>query len=205
MATTILYLASTNPGKLREFQQAASESGISVEPLPGIENFPACIEDGRTFEENARKKAAHFSSYSDGFVFADDSGLCVDALDGAPGVRSARFAGGGADDRANNQKLLAEMRGLSGSRRTAHYVCVIALGRDGRIWAVAEGRVDGSILEEPRGAGGFGYDPLFFYPPLRKTFAELTAEEKFRVSHRGKAFRKLVQYLDTERQKGAAS
>ncbi len=204
MCTDILYLASTNRAKLREFQQAASESGISVEPLPGIENLPTCIEDGLTFEENARKKAAHFSSYSDGFVFADDSGLCVEALDGAPGVHSARFAGSGADDRANNQKLLGEMHGLSGSSRTAHYVCVIALARAGRVSAVAEGRVDGRILEEPRGARGFGYDPLFFYPSLGKTFAELTAEQKLRVSHRGKAFRKLVQYLNAERQRGAA-
>ena len=193
MATNILYFASTNPGKLREFQQAAAESGIPVEPLPGIEQLPACVEDGSTFEENARKKAAHYSSYSDGFVFADDSGLCVDALDGAPGVRSARFAGPDADDDANNQKLLAEMRGRPGSRRSAHYVCVIALARRGRVLAVVEGRADGSILEQPRGTGGFGYDPLFLYPPLGKTFAELTAEEKLCVSHRGKAFRQLLR------------
>jgi XTP/dITP diphosphohydrolase len=209
-----LYLASANPGKLREFRQAASARGIQVEPLPGIERLPACVEDGRTFEENARKKALHYSAYVSGPVFADDSGICVDALAGAPGVFSARFAGPGATDDENNRKLLEELRrvdeelrraetmieGRSGAeykpiRRTAHYVCVIALAQSGRILCVTEGRTDGVILEAPRGTGGFGYDPYFFYPPLGKTFAELKPEEKFAVSHRGKAFRKLLDLV----------
>lgn len=196
MATApTLYLASTNPAKVCEFAGAAATFGVSVEPMPGMAELPACLEDGATFEANARKKAVHYSAYLDVLVFADDSGLCVDRLGGVPGVRSARYAGSSADDATNNQKLLAEMRGLIGDERKAHYICVIALARNGRVLVATEGRVDGFILESPRGAGGFGYDPLFFYPPLGKTFAELTAEEKFGVSHRGSAFRRLLAYL----------
>jgi XTP/dITP diphosphohydrolase len=211
-------LASRNPGKLREFRQAALARGIQVETLPGIESLPACLEDGKTFEENARKKALYYSAYISGPVFADDSGICVDALEGAPGVSSARFSGPRATDDENNRKLLRELRRVemaaSGTsltrppaldahslapevegqfrRRAAHYLCVIALAQNGRILCVTEGRADGVILDEPRGTGGFGYDPYFFYPPLGKTFAELKAEEKFAVSHRGEAFRKLL-------------
>jgi XTP/dITP diphosphohydrolase len=209
-----LYLASANPGKLREFSAAASARGMLVEPLPRIESLPACIEDGKTFEENARKKALHYSAYASGPVFADDSGICVDALLGAPGVVSARFAGPGATDDENNRKLLEELRRVDEElrhletmiedrseaeykpiRRAAHYVCVIALARSGRILCVTEGRADGVILDEPRGSGGFGYDPYFFYPPLARTFAELKPEEKFGVSHRGQAFRKLLDLV----------
>jgi XTP/dITP diphosphohydrolase len=128
-------------------------------------------------------------------VFADDSGIAVDALGGAPGVHSARWAGPQRDDLANNDKLLQELSGVRAEERTAHYVCVIALARAGRILTIVEGRADGIILERPRGQGGFGYDPLFFYAPLSKTFAELAPEEKFAVSHRGSAFRKLLQFL----------
>lgn len=196
----ILYLASANPGKLREFGEAARDLGISVEPLPGIRELPLCVEDGATFEENARKKALHYSAYVNGRVFADDSGISVDALDGAPGVYSARFAGPEATDAANNEKLLAELRRLDSGkidspRRDAHYVCVIALADGGQIITVVEGRADGIIIDTPRGTGGFGYDPYFYYPPLGKTFAELTPEDKFAVSHRGKAFRSLLRYL----------
>ncbi len=190
-----LYLASANPGKLREFQEAARARGITVEAVPAIDGLPACAEDGATFEANARKKALHYSAYCQGLVFADDSGICVDALGGAPGVYSARFAGPGADDEANNAKLLAELRPFSAAGRAAHYVCVIALARRGRILTVTEGRADGIILDAPRGSGGFGYDPLFLYPPLGSSFAELTPEQKFEVSHRGAAFRKLLDYL----------
>ena len=204
-----LLLASTNPGKLREFRNAALASRVSVEALPDIDQLPACVEDGQTFEENARKKALHYSRYTDGLVFVDDSGLCVDALQGAPGVRSARFAGPLASDAANNAKLMEELRRVArnrgggfatplptGSRSpTAHYVCVIALARRERVLAATEGRADGVILSEPRGSGGFGYDAYFFYPPLGRTFAELNPEEKFAVSHRGEAFRKLLSFL----------
>ncbi|MFB3920464.1 MAG: RdgB/HAM1 family non-canonical purine NTP pyrophosphatase [Terriglobia bacterium] len=196
-----LFLASANPGKLREFQIAARLWGIDVKMLPGFLQLAPCTEDGATFEANARKKALHYAAFTDGLVFADDSGICVDALGGAPGVHSARFAGPAATDLANNQKLLAELRRIEAGRaraelnRAAHYVCFIALAQGDRIRTVVEGRVDGVIVDVPRGSGGFGYDPHFFYPPLGKTFAEITAEEKFAVSHRGEAFRKLLQYL----------
>jgi XTP/dITP diphosphohydrolase len=190
-----LYLASANPGKLREFREAARDHGIAVEAVPAIAGLPACVEDGATFEANARKKALHYSAQCEGLVFADDSGLCVEALGGAPGVYSARFAGPNADDAANNGRLIAELRTSPFPERGAHYVCVIALAARGEILAVTEGRVDGVILEAPRGSGGFGYDPLFLYPPLGRSFAELTPHEKFNVSHRGTAFRKLLDYL----------
>lgn len=190
-----IYLASTNPGKLREFRQAAGSRGINVELLPGIENLPACVEDGRTFEENARKKAVYYSQSTDSLVFADDSGLCVDALGSGPGVYSARYAGPEADDEANNRKLLADLHGVPTAERTAHYDCVIALARRGEILTVVEGKVEGLIQGQAKGTGGFGYDPYFFYPPLNQTFAELSTEEKFGVSHRGKAFRNLLDAL----------
>jgi XTP/dITP diphosphohydrolase len=204
-----LFLASSNPGKLREFRDAAAPRGVTVEVLPGFVELPACVEDGITFEENARKKAIHYSRISPGFVFADDSGLCVDVLEGAPGVYSARFAGPEATDAQNNQRLLTEIHQLEVGachgvplwpphlqfNRAAHYICVIALAEAGRVLTVVEGRADGVIIDEPRGAGGFGYDPYFLYPPLGKTFAEILPEEKFAVSHRGAAFRKLLDYL----------
>lgn len=202
-----LFLASANPGKLREFRAAAAARGIALESVPGIQNLPDCVEDGATFEENARQKALHYSRYVNGPVFADDSGLCVDSLGGAPGIHSARFAGPDADDAANNQKLLEELRrveaagrgrqsqGSGATSRAAHYICVIALAERGRILTITEGRADGFIVDGPRGTGGFGYDPFFFFPALGKTFAELSPEEKFAVSHRGEAFRKLLDYL----------
>jgi XTP/dITP diphosphohydrolase len=218
-----LYLASRNPGKLREFRDAAASRGIRLESVPGIEDIPDCLEDGATFEENARKKALHYSAYVSGPVFADDSGISVDALAGAPGVFSARFAGAQATDEENNRKLIEELRrveeelrrshliiehfypmeGNGNARtatyqplhRTAHYVCIIALAQTGQVLCVTEGRADGVILNEPRGRGGFGYDPYFFFPPSGKTFAELSPEEKFAVSHRGEAFRKLLDVL----------
>lgn len=200
-----LFLASANPGKLREFRAAAAARGIALESVPGIQNLPDCVEDGATFEENARQKALHYSRYVNGPVFADDSGLCVDALRGAPGIHSARYAGPNVDDNANNQKLLAELKRVeamgagrtpgSAPTRAAHYACVIALAERGCILTITEGRADGFIINRPRGTGGFGYDPFFFFPPLGKTFAELSPEEKFAVSHRGEAFRKLLDYL----------
>src|ERR1700758_669298 len=130
---SLLYLASTNRGKLREFEEAAGAQGLAVEGLPGIADLPVCVEDGATFDANARKKALHYSAFCKGLVFAEDSGICVDALGGRPGVYSARFAGPGAGDEANNAKLLAELQGLPLSRRAAHYACVIALARHQRI------------------------------------------------------------------------
>jgi XTP/dITP diphosphohydrolase len=180
--------------------------GIQVLVVPGFSQIEPCVEDGATFGDNARKKALHYSAFCPAMVFADDSGIAVDALGGTPGVCSARFAGPNASDDENNQKLLAELRRIEGSppgsnltpaslQRAAHYVCAIALAQQGRILAVVEGRADGLIIDEPRGSGGFGYDPYFFYPPLGKTFAELAPDQKFAVSHRGQAFRKLLEYL----------
>jgi XTP/dITP diphosphohydrolase len=197
-AMLTVYLASTNPGKLREFKQAAEAHGIGVELLPGIENLPVCVEDGNTFEANARKKALHYSRWTESPVFADDSGLCVDALGSGPGVFSARYAGPEADDEANNRKLLSDLAGVPRLKRSAHYDCVIALARRGKILAVVEGKADGLIQDEPQGTGGFGYDPYFFYPPLNKTFAELSLEEKYAVSHRGEAFKKFLNYLQSQ-------
>jgi len=195
-----IYLASNNPGKLKEFEQAAAAWGIGVQLLPGIDNMSTCLEDGSTFEANARKKALYYSRFTESPVFADDSGLCVDALGGAPGVFSARFAGAEANDEANNQKLLSELARFPSPQRVAHYDCVIALAQREQILTIVEGRADGLIQNEPCGTGGFGYDPYFFYPPLGKTFAELSAEEKFSVSHRGEAFRKLLSYIKSEAQ-----
>jgi XTP/dITP diphosphohydrolase len=211
---SFLFLASSNPGKLREFSEAAALRNVTVQPLPGFAKLPICVEDGITFEENARKKATHYSQGCSEWVFADDSGICVDALGGAPGIYSARFAGPQATDRENNEKLLADLRHLEAQRsrateirlpnenfdRAAHYICTIALAQAGQVLTVAEGRVDGVIIDEPRGSGGFGYDPYFFYPPLGKTLAEVDPEEKFAVSHRGAAFRKLLDYLCTRGQ-----
>ena len=205
-SSLLLYLASANPGKRREFQQAARPLGIAVKELPDFRQIPNCVEDGATFEENARKKARQYSAFTDELVFADDSGLCVDALGGAPGIHSARFAGLDATDEANNHKLLAELRRVESEHhaadpqvapasRSAHYICVIALARQGQIVTVVEGRVDGMIIDEPRGASGFGYDPYFYFPPFGKTFAEASPQEKFSVSHRGEAFRRLLAYL----------
>jgi XTP/dITP diphosphohydrolase len=210
MGNPPLYLASSNPGKLREFRQAAAARGVTLEALPNFAELTACAEDGTTFEENARKKAIHYSRNSPGWVFADDSGICVDALNGAPGVYSARFAGPQATDEQNNKRLLAEIHQVEAQRRAqaaiapwtqglfnraAHYICVIALAEAGEVLAVMEGRADGVLIDEPRGAGGFGYDPYFFYPALGRTFAEILPEEKFAVSHRGAAFRKLLDFL----------
>jgi len=205
-SSLLLHLASANPGKLREFQHAARPLGIAVKALPGFCQLAPCAEDGATFAENARKKALHYSSFTSELVFADDSGICVDALGGLPGVYSARFAGPDATDEDNNRKLLAELRRVKSERagagakpapanRAAHYTCVIALARQGQIVTVVEGRADGQIIDTPRGSGGFGYDPYFYYPRVGKTFAEITPEEKFAFSHRGEAFRKLLAFL----------
>lgn len=199
-----LYVASSNPGKLRDFSVAAKVLGMAMEPLPGLAVIPAPPEDGLTFEANARVKAAYYSRYEPQMlVLADDSGLEVDALDGAPGVRSARYAADSgiaasadpadAMDGLNNQRLLAELTGVPETRRSARYRCVLALAREGEVLAVAEGAVEGVILTEPRGSGGFGYDPLFYLPQLRLTMAEIDLKKKQRFSHRGRALQALLQ------------
>lgn len=180
-------------------ENAASLSSISVEleSLPEFSSLLEFEENAPTFAENAAGKALHYSRWNEGLVFADDSGLVVPALGGAPGVHSARYAGASATNSQRIEKLLRETRGKSGEERSAHFVCAIALARKGRALAVVTDRVNGEILESPRGAGGFGYDPVFYFPVLKKTFAELSPEEKNQHSHRGKAFRKLLSALST--------
>ena len=195
--TRKLFLASGNAGKLKEFRVLAEASGKAwqLELLPGFAELPEFAESAPTFAENAAGKALYHSRLSDAIVFADDSGLVVPALGGAPGVLSARYAGPGASNEQKVSKLLAEMRGLAGEQRSAYFACVIAAVRQGRALAVVSDKVDGEILLAPRGTGGFGYDPVFFFAPLGKTFAELPAEEKSKYSHRGKAFRRLLEVL----------
>jgi XTP/dITP diphosphohydrolase len=192
-----LYAATSNAGKLTEFQAAARQASATllVEAVPGMASLPSCAEDGLTFEENAGKKAEHYSRLAGGLVFADDSGLEVQALGGAPGIHSARYSGPGATDARNNEKLLAALRDLEPDRRQARFVCVIALAEAGGVLAVFRGAAEGVILEAPRGSNGFGYDPLFLFPPLGRTFAELAREEKLQFSHRGRAFRALLSWL----------
>src|SRR5271154_590707 len=167
---------------------------IPVEPLPDLQTIAPCEETGVTFEENAVQKALYYSQHCDNYLFVDDSGLEVDALGGAPGVYSARFAGPNATDSANNQLLSARMRGIT--NRTARFVCVVALAKQGRLVHTFRGEVEGRLLEAPRGANGFGYDPLFFYPPFGLSFGEAPIERKMEVSHRAQALRRLKEYID---------
>jgi XTP/dITP diphosphohydrolase len=189
--------ATGNPGKLREFHLAGEVLGIDVEPLEGLKSIPAPEETGATFEENACIKAAYYSGFTSDLLFADDSGLAVDALGGEPGVHSARYAGGNStnavSDAANNALLLQRLG--NNSNRTARFICVIALARAGQIVRTFRGEVEGEILEARRGSEGFGYDPLFYYPPFGCTFGEVEGPKKFDVSHRGKALRALLEYL----------
>jgi XTP/dITP diphosphohydrolase len=196
-----LWCATGNAGKLREFQRAAAEAGIEIEGLPDFKRIPECVEDGATFAENAILKARHYAPYAPGAVFADDSGLVVDALDGTPGVYSARFAGPHATDEQNNRLLLVRLRGVA--NRRARFVCVIALVEGDEVRGLYEGDVEGEMLDAPRGSGGFGYDPLFYYPPFARTFGEATEEQKLAVSHRGQAFRKMLREA-TRRTEGPA-
>jgi XTP/dITP diphosphohydrolase len=169
---------------------AALHAPVEIELLAAYKELPECVEDGVTFEQNAVKKALHYAPYAAGPLFADDSGLEVAALGGAPGVYSARFSGLGATDESNNRLLLERLRGVTD--RAARFVCAIALVEDGRVAGVYHGAVDGLILDEGRGTGGFGYDPLFFCPAFGCTFGEATAEQKLSLSHRGVALRAML-------------
>jgi XTP/dITP diphosphohydrolase len=190
-----LAVASSNPGKLREYQALAAGHLIELQLFPDFDSLPAFEEIYPTFAENAAGKALHYSRHAALPVIADDSGLVVPALGGAPGPKSARYAGPNASDAERVKKLLEELRGKSGDARRARFVCVQALAQAGKIIAVFSDFVEGTLLDAPRGSGGFGYDPLFFYEPLGKTFAEIPREEKNKFSHRGKSFRKLLAFL----------
>jgi XTP/dITP diphosphohydrolase len=197
-----ILIATSNPGKLRDFAGAAASFGIQVDSIPDFSSLPAVIEDGATFEANARRKAEAYSYYVPGeIVLADDSGLEVDALGGAPGVHTARyaaeqprFANSNSGDEANNARLLRELKNVSPEKRTARFVCVIAAARDGQTLGMFHGQAEGIILDAPRGYNGFGYDPLFYFPSIRKTFAELSAEQKAQYSHRGAAFGEFLRW-----------
>jgi len=197
-----ILIATSNPGKLRDFAGAAASYGIEIAPVPGFSSLPSAVEDGSIFEANARKKAEHYSRYIPGeIVLADDSGLEVDALGGAPGVHSARYAAddphkaeSNTDDEANNARLIREFENVPPDQRAGRFVCVIAAARDGETLAVFRGTTEGTILDKPRGSNGFGYDPLFYFPQIRKTFAELNAEQKAQFSHRGAAFRAFLEW-----------
>ena len=184
-----LVLATKNKGKVLEFKELFRDSGVEIKTLDDFGPIPPVIEDGATFEDNAVKKA-QFTARVLGFpAIADDSGLTVAALQGAPGVFSSRYAGEDGDDEANNRKLLTDMEGVAD--RGAAFVCVLAIAVPRGPALIYEGTCEGVIGETPKGDQGFGYDPLFYYPPLGKTFAQLTGEEKNRVSHRGKAIGEL--------------
>jgi XTP/dITP diphosphohydrolase len=185
----IVYCATSNPGKLREFQLAAP--GFDVQPLPAT--VPPPEEHGATFEENAITKAEYYGAFVKGYLFADDSGLEVDALGGVPGVHSARYAGPGATDEQNNALLLDRLQ--NAPDRSARFVCAIALVKDARLVKTFRGAVEGRILPSPQGSGGFGYDPLFYYEPFACTFGEAPLDQKMKVSHRAQALDAMFTFL----------
>lgn len=187
-----IFCATTNAGKLREFLRLLPAT-FDLAPLPDLKQIEPPEETGKTFEENAILKAVYYSRRAAELLFAEDSGIEVDALDKAPGVYSARFSGPDATDESNNALLLERIRGVE--NRAARYVAVIALARGGRIIGTFRGEVEGRITEEPRGANGFGYDPLFFYPPFGCTFGEASAEQKMWVSHRSRAIEAMAAAL----------
>ena len=180
---------------MREYRVLAGGNPIEIEPLPCFAELPAFEESAATFAENSAGKAIHYSQFTDELLIADDSGLVVPSLGGAPGIHSARYAGPNASDEDRVRKLLEEMGEKSGDERRARFVCVLTLAQQGRALAVFSDSVEGVIAAEPRGGGGFGYDPIFYFPKLVRTYAEITREEKNEYSHRGRAFRKLLQFL----------
>ncbi|MGJ5818467.1 RdgB/HAM1 family non-canonical purine NTP pyrophosphatase [Paludibaculum fermentans] len=191
----IIRCATTNSGKVREFHMAAAHFGypeIDIQLLENMKSIPPAVEDGESFDENAIKKALHYSKHTDDLVFADDSGLEVDALDGAPGVLSARYSPEGTDE-ANNRLLIENLRDQDD--RIARFVCVIALARKGELVGMFKGDVEGIILDEAAGPNGFGYDPHFFYPPFNSTFGEASEEKKMSVSHRGQALKAMLAFV----------
>jgi XTP/dITP diphosphohydrolase len=197
-----ILIATSNPGKLRDFAGAALRHGVEIAGIPSFASLPAVVEDGLTFEANARKKAEEYSRHVPGeTVLADDSGLEIDALNGAPGVHSARYAADkpdqaqtNTDDEANNARVLRELKDVPFAQRRGRFVCVLAAARAGKTLATFRGTAEGLILDAPRGTNGFGYDPLFYFPEIQKTFAELSAEEKSKYSHRGAAFRQFLEW-----------
>jgi XTP/dITP diphosphohydrolase len=195
-----LLVGTTNQKKFAEVQAFLGPLPLTILSLKSLGNWPAIVEDGTTFEDNALKKARTLAEYTGYLTLADDSGLEVDALGGAPGIYSARYCGEESNDHKNNEKLLHELRGVPEEKRTARFICALALCRPNsrgfREWT-ARKSCEGRIAFGPKGDYGFGYDPLFFYPPFGKTFGEIDQETKATVSHRGKALQKLAEMLPT--------
>jgi len=190
----VIVLATKNAGKMKEFQQLLKNFPVEVKNLNDFGPIPEALEDGTTFDDNAYKKASFTAKVLGLPAIADDSGLVVEALDGAPGVRSARYAGENATDKENIEKLLHEMEGKS--NRKAAFECVISIAVPSGPALTYEGRCEGEITVKPEGVSGFGYDPVFYYPEYGKTFAEISSEEKNRVSHRGRALQEVVAEFD---------
>jgi XTP/dITP diphosphohydrolase len=190
-----LLLATTNQGKAREIKRFLEGLDLQIESLADYPELGACQETGQSFEENSQAKSLFYGQNYSGLVLAEDSGLEVDCLGGQPGIHSARFAGPEATDEQNIRKLLSCLKGVSLEKRKAKFVCVVSIAHKGKIIKTFRGQVRGIILEEPRGENGFGYDPVFYYPQAKKTFAQLKTSEKNRVSHRARALRKLRKFL----------
>jgi XTP/dITP diphosphohydrolase len=190
-----ILLASSNPGKLREYRELAAEAALEIDLLPDFQKIPPFEEASPTFAENSAGKALHYSRFTDQTVLADDSGLVVPALGGAPGVHSARYAGLHATSAERVSKLLREMEEKKGEERRARFVCVISIARRGRALAVVSGCAEGYIADQPCGANGFGYDPVFYFPDRTRTYAQASAEGKNFASHRGRAFRRLLDLV----------
>jgi len=203
MSKQRILLASSNPGKCREIRQGLGDLPVDLVDLSDVSPMPEPVEDGETFAENARRKAQYYATRVGGWALADDSGLVVDALGGAPGVRSARYAADACDadasrdviDAANNRRLLAELEGTPDEARTARFVCHLTLATPEAVLLEAFGVLEGRIAHEARGENGFGYDPLFFVPRMECTTAELTREDKNAISHRGQAVRRFKLLL----------
>ena len=190
-----IFLATGNKHKIKEIEKIFKMDNVEILSInDGIE-IPEVEEDGTTFEENSKKKALEIAKFTNMITIADDSGLCVDALGGAPGVYSARYAGEHGNDAANNKKLLEELKNVKGEDRRGRFVCAIALIDTNGNSNIVRGTVEGLIKEELNGEGGFGYDPLFYYEPANMTFAELEASEKNKISHRANALKKIEEYL----------
>lgn len=195
LADRELVIATRNPGKVLEIQQILSGLGVRWRSLEDFGEIAEPDETGTTFAENARIKALYYAERTSCLVLADDSGLEVDALDGRPGIESARFAGEQKSDADNNARLIRELRDVPESQRSARFRCVVALAEPGLVLIEAEGCIEGRIVEKPRGTNGFGYDPHFFVPECGATTAELSSDQKSRISHRGRALRALAERL----------
>ncbi len=204
-SVTTLLVATTNRGKARELRHGLRRSAVRIVTLDDLGIRSEYRETGATFAENARGKSLHYSSLSGLPTLADDSGLEIEALGGAPGVYSARFSGPGATDARNIDKVLRLLTRVPDRERKARFVCCMVLSRGGRVLKTARGVVRGRIIREPRGESGFGYDPVFFYRPLGRTFGELSTVEKEAISHRGRALARMIAFLEQALKEGRPS